>query len=268
MPELSVPLSSTANPNVSSTDALVEHLRLTAFVHSDERLNAESWWSDLAGRQPDQRTSRPASGELQDSGQLEDNLLSLSIHMGRVDWLLTPNQAPQPQAFVTQIQSVGIFPDKFAEFADLMGRWLNESPRIIRLAFGSVVYLPVDSREAGYRRLSALLPSVRVDPTGSEDFLYQVNRPKASALPIPGLRINRLAKWSVAYVQRFRIAFPVLPQQQVKSMLGDRRHACRIELDISTPANLSQALPNDQLVGLFHELVSCGSEIVRQGDIA
>jgi hypothetical protein len=255
-------------PNTNdSTEPLVEFLRLTAFLHADERVTEPTWWSDLTGSQPEQRTSKPGRGEFQDAGPIGDTFLSVSLQAGRVDWFLTPGPFEPTLDLVAKINSVGIFPEKFGAFEDLLNRWLTVSPRMVRLAFGAVVFVPVESKEAGYRKLAEYLPGVKIDPDGSEDFLYQINRPRKSINGITGLRMNRLSKWSVAYFQRFRLGIPV-PTQQVQGKPGDRTHACRIELDISTPADASDALPQDRLVHVFRELVDFGSEIAQKGDIA
>jgi hypothetical protein len=261
------PLSSPTilKANGGSTGALVEFLRLTAFLHAEEHPTEPTWWSGLTGSQPEQRTSKPARGEFQETGPVEDASLSLSLQAGRVDWFLTPGPFEPTTNLIAKINSVGTFPEKFGDFVGLMGRWLETSPRIVRLAFGAVVLIPVESKEAGYRKLSEYLTAVRIDADSSEDFLYQINRPRAS-VSNTDLRINRLSKWSVAYFQRFRLGIPA-PSLHAQSEIGDRVHACRIELDISTPAGTSGALPHDRLVDVFRELVNFGSEIAENGDI-
>jgi len=255
-------------PNTSSlsTAPVVEVLRLTVFAHPDERVAEPNWWSDLMGVEPEQRTSKPGRGEFQDAGPMGDAMLSLSVQPGRADWFLTPGQFVPGTELVAEIRSVGVFPDKFGEFVGLMSRWLPSAPRVVRLAFGAVVFVPTESKESGYRMLSGYLPSVKIDPVGSEDLLYQINRPRNS-VSITGLRMNRLSKWSVAYFQRFRVGIPV-PSQGIQGQLGDRVHACRIELDMSTSTDMSDALPADHLNEIFRELVNLASEIAQKGDIA
>jgi hypothetical protein len=248
--------------NGGPTGSLVEFLRLTAFLHPEERPTEPTWWSELTGSQPEQRTSKPARGEFEETGPIGDTSLSVSLQAGRADWFLTPGLFEPTADLTAKINSVGTFPDKFEDFVSLMNRWLAASPRMIRLAFGAVVLIPIESKGAGYRKLSEYLPAVKIDADGSEDLLYQINRPRTS---VTGLRINRLSKWSVAYFQRFRIGIPV---QQAQGILGDRVHACRIELDISTPAESTVDLPHEGLGEVFRELVNFGLEIVQRGDVA
>jgi hypothetical protein len=239
-------------------------LRLTAFLHPDERPTEPAWWSEVTGTQPEQRISKPARGELQDSGLIGTATLSVSLQPGRVDWFISPGPFEPTVDLVVAINSVGPFPEQFREFTSMMGRWLPAAPRIFRMAFGAVVLEQAASKEAGYRKLGEYLRDVTIDATGSEDLLYQINRPRQSRV-IPGLRLNRLSKWSVAYFQRLRVGLAASPAAQPQ--LGDRVYACRTELDISTPAELSDVLPSGNLSELFTELSELGVEIVNRGDI-
>ncbi len=249
----------------SSQTRLVEHLRLTAFLHPDERPTEPAWWSEVTGAQPEQRISKPARGELQDSGLIGTATLSVSLQPGRVDWFISPGPLEATIDLVAAINSVGPFPDQFGEFTSMMERWLGSAPRVLRMAFGAVVLEQVPSKEAGYRKLAEYLRGVNIDPTGSEDLLYQINRPRPSR-GMPNLRLNRLSKWSVAYFQKLRVGLAASPA--VQPQLGDRVHACRIELDINTPAEFSEVLPSSNLSQLFRELSDLGAEIVSKGDIA
>jgi hypothetical protein len=244
-------------------DALVESLRLTGFTEQSVRLAETTWWSDVTGAEPQQRMSMPGQGTFQDVGSFGEQALVLSVQAGRIDWFLTPPAVAGVQA---GIRSAGVFPAAFSAFLEPMLRWFRVSPPLIRLAFGAVVLVPVESKENGYRRLSEFLPTVRIDPTGSEDFLYQINRPRNSR-ELQGLRLNRLSKWSVALFQGFQIGIPTGLPQPVVSRLGERAFACRVELDISTAADHSGILPPQSLGEILRTLVNLGSEIVLRGDV-
>jgi hypothetical protein len=148
-----------------------------------------------------------------------------------------------------------------------MLRWLADPPPITRLAFGAALLDPVEDKLTGYRRLSEFLPAVQIDAEGSEDFFYQINRPRKSNLPIKGLRINRLSKWSVALIQSFRLTMIPTSPVGVQNFPGDKCHVCRVELDISTPADFQDELPREKLADIFRELAELGSEISLRGDI-
>jgi hypothetical protein len=248
------------------TTLLTESLRLTAFLAPNAPLGEPTWWSDLTGNQPETKTSKPALNELQAVGTFQDQTLLLSVQLGRVDWLLTPKAS---QAFEDphQILSIGQFPGALDLFEPLMLRWLAMPVPTIRLAFGAILLEPVETAVAGYRRLAELLPSVRIDPEGSQDFFYQINRPRLSSV-VKGLRLNRLSKWNVVSFQRFQLGVSLPAPQLIQSTSGGKLTACRIEVDVSTPGESADELAQKNRGEVFRELVKVGSEIAIRGDIA
>jgi len=151
-----------------------------------------------------------------------------------------------------------------------MSDWLKDCPSTVRLAYGAVLLEPVENREKGYLRVAEYVPAVKIDPLGSEDFLYQINRPRESTT-VKGMRLNRLSKWSVASFQPVRFSIGI-PQSQPRQPLvyshgGTLAMACRAEFDLSTAAGIQQELPHDMLPRIFNELVALGSEIAQYGDM-
>ena len=245
---------------------LVESVRLTAFVEPSLQLGEPTWWADLTGIEPEQRVSKPSRRELQETGAFGEQSLVLSIQPGRVDWFLTPSSPETPADISGELRSTGPFPQVFGTFMVPMLRWLKNAPALNRLAFGAVLLEPVDDKQAGYKRLSEYLPTVQIDAAGSEDFLYQINRPRKSNLGIDGLRVNRLSKWSVAFYQHVKFGIPAGPEPAF-SYAGSRMLACRIELDISTPPVLPGELPRERLDEIFREMVNFAAEIGEHGDL-
>ncbi len=105
---------------------------------------------------------------------------------------------------------------------------------------------------------------VVIDPDGSSDLFYQINRPRPSATPIEGLRINRLTKWSVQIAQRLTVTLG--PDGVVARTIGEEQ-ACRLELDINTAPTFSGMLPVEHLEQLLREMIDLGREIAQQGDV-
>jgi len=237
------------------TEWLAETLRLTAFPSPATEITKPSWWEDLVGELPENRISQPRKGGQQDEGPFEGGKLTLGIQLDRIDWLFT---AADDQV------SIGSFPESLEPFLRLMLRWFELCPPVQRLAFGAVLILPVTDRNIGYRQISAYLPSVQVDPEGSSDLSYQINRPRNSTSGVTGLRINRLTRWSVSMRRRAELSFR---PASVGYFLGSESHACRLELDINTAPDFQGELPTQQLPRIFQELVDLGKEIVREGDI-
>ena len=149
-------------------------------------------------------------------------------------------------------------------FTRVVGDWLRVSPTATRLAFGAALFIRVNDLASAYKELSRFLPNVNLGGTDSPDFLYQVNRPRTSTLPI-SVRINRLAKWSV--MQGGTISIGIGSGGGPMSASASPELACRLELDINTAAESVRPIPLDQTRPLFDELMALGSAIANSGDI-
>lgn len=149
-------------------------------------------------------------------------------------------------------------------FAVYANRWLAALPPLSRLAFGAVLTRSVSSRAEGYQALNELLPAVDVDADGSEDFRYQVNRPREVVVGQESVRVNRLTKWSVRRTQVFAgdAASPATPRS-----LEDDYHVV-LELDVNTAPG-STAILNTAATAtkVFASLVELGVEISEKGDV-
>lgn len=241
-----------------------ETLRLTAFPSPAAQNTEAAWWTELVGEPPETSTSQPKKGERKEEGQFEGGKLRLRLQPARIDWLfLTIYELERgPEDFA----SIGPFPKVLDTFLRLMFKWfdLETCPPLRRLAFGATLYQPVDDRKAGYHQISAYLPYVKLDPEGSSDFTYQINRPRDSTSGISGLTINRLSKWSVGTVQAMQFS---LRGTSASYSLGGEYSACRLELDVNTKPDFQGDLTREQLPKVFKELVDLGVEIATQGDI-
>jgi hypothetical protein len=258
------------NENKMVANWQVESLRLSAFLAPSVRVKDENWWARITGSEAETKTIKTTRGEIAEAGTFEDNLLSLSVQPGRVDWFLTPHQSKIENSEI-HIKSVGRFPNVLDGFIRGMEQWLSISPAVVRLAYGAVLLEPVDTKEVGYRRLSEYLKTMRVDEA-SQDFFFQINRPRRRGQKRDGLLLNRLSKWSVASFQPFSMAValgspPVFSSTLVHLPTDSVTYAVRLELDLSTPPQYQEELVHDELPSIFRELVNLGSEIANQGDI-
>lgn len=238
-----------------------EGLRLTCFLAGAAKVAEPAWWSDLVGSPPESRTSRPALGELTESGPFEGANLRLSVAPGRVDWQLIPIE--KQAQLDTEIPTIGSYFDTVERFTATMKKWLPSSPAILRLAFGAVLHRVVKDRKEGYQQFQPLLHYIKLDPESS-DFLYQINRRRLSSSGIPNLNINRLSKWAVMSLGRVILLQGgelIHPQVQTTAI------ACRLELDINTQSDLKEELPKEKVNDVFDELVTMGIEIAKEGDI-
>ena len=240
-------------------------LRLTAFPSPSAQIIRPTWWRELMGDEPESSISQPRKGGLQEEGVYENGKLVLVFEPTRIHWLYTPMDDEKQQA--KDFLTIGPLRDALSTFIPLMNRWfeLETCPSVQRLALGAIVLQPVQDLQTGYQQLMQYLNSVQFDVDNSSDFLYQINRRRDSTV-VPGLRINRLSKWSVAAMQRQMISMQIasVPTRHEVSPLY---FACRLELDINTVPEFQHEFDRGMLSPILQELADLGLEIVNQGDI-
>jgi hypothetical protein len=255
-------IETTALPPVDSWH--VGSTRVTAFTAEPTRAEGLSWWIDLVGYPPETVASRPRAGLHQEEGEFEGRRLSLQVQPERIDWNLAP-VVKITEEEPASLPLAGPFPEVLGSLLKIATRWLPVAPPITRLAFGAVLAQPVEDRRTGYVQIAKYLHSLTLDPDGSSDFLYQINRPRPSKVGVEGLRVNRLSKWSVLLFQRFSVTLGKTAITTVGLASGDS--ACRLEVDINTAPEFEGVLPVDRLSAILQELVDLGREIAEKGDI-
>ena len=245
-------------------DWKAEGLRVTTF-HDVGVIakGVEQLWEAITREKPEQLTSRPREGLTVAEGPYGGNTLQCIYRADRVDWNLQP-VTPPPNIPIEGFMSMGLFPGVLPSFLDVARKWLEESPPVTRLAFGSLLLIETEDLPDAYRRLGALLPAVRLDADGSSDFFYQINRRRISASD-PRILVNRLSKWSV--MQGGAVALAVVGNAVPQLSRSPDYFACRLELDINSAGPLSSSMPEAGVTQLFEEFVSLGKEIAQKGDI-
>jgi len=246
-------------------DWQVQSLRLTAFPAPEKLPEAASWWRDLVGTDPELRESRPKSGELVEEGPFGKGRLILRIQPDRTHWVYTVAGSPEEPA--SPLQTIGPYIDVQKAFIPLVEKWMSRPTIVARLGFGAVMVLPATSRQDGYKKLGSYLPALKLDPDGSSDFSYSINRPRPSRTGLPDLQINRLMKFSVAAWKMLRLSVShgkvlVAPD----SLAEPDAIACVLECDINTSAEHPGEIPGPNLIEVFRELVDLGGEIATKGD--
>jgi hypothetical protein len=201
---------------------------------------------------------------LREEGPFLSGRLVLAVEPLRADWVL----AGDMQAVLDSgsFDALPRFISNSSAFFTLAKRWIALGVPVARLALAAVLLMPANNREEGYRRLSSYLPYLRIDPSGSSDLVYQINRRRASSA-IQGIEINRLSKWPLASVQSARFHLgpipSVIPPIQT---VGENLTACRLELDINTDPESSAALRPETIEPLVDELIQLAFEISEDGD--
>lgn len=241
-----------------------ESLRMTAFYNPQNKVSASSWWNEIVGGEPETRIFRPKEGIQREDGPFGQGKLILTVEPVRIDWshIIVSDRESQAGG----IPTLGSFPDSLDKFIPLMKQWfeLETCPPVQRLAFGAILLQPVENLQVGYRQLSLYLQRyVQLDPEGSSDFLYSINRSRDSACGVEGLRINRLSKWSVASLKSFGLS---IPPTSLMYFPGPEQFACRLELDINTVPDFPGEFSQEELPKIFQELVDFGKEIAEKGD--
>ena len=248
----------------NSSQWQVESVRCTVFPDRSESFDPTNWWVDVLDEQPDQVTTQPIEGKFKAQGAERGGALELSVQPLRIQWTLQPNP-PDMQGETWEIPNVGGI-ERVSEFVAIVTRWLPIAPILSRLAFGAVLLDVVDDRKTGYDRLDRMLPNVDVDSSAMRDFLYQVNRRRASKV-ISGIQVNRLTKWSVATISPMSIQIDG-SQQTIQRKLAEPIEALRLEVDINNVPSPDYIFSSDDAVRLFEELTAMGLEISEIGDAA
>ena len=239
-------------------------IRFTGFTKPSIDAEEVAWWETIVGEKPDSRTSHPKSGEFREEGEFETGVLTLNIQPLRIDWHLRSKQKERPDG---DFETLGEFQKILESFLKLMRKWFSiDHPDLIRIAFGETLLLPVENRQTGYKRISDILPNIKIDPENSSDFLYQINRPRQSTLGIPELKINRLCKWAV-FVSRYALINFDPKTYPTEKVISPEIYSCRLEQDINTNADFNGIIPKDKHLEVFEELVENGKQIVNEGDI-
>ena len=245
-------------------DWKAESLRVTTFHNVGVITKGiEQLWEAVTREKPEQLTSRPREGLTVAEGPYGGNRLQCIYRPDRVDWNLRP-VTPPPNVPIEGFMSMGPFQGILPAFLDVVRKWLGESPPVTRLAFGSLLLIETGNMPDANRRLSALLPDVRLDADRSSDFLYQINRRRISASD-PEILVNRLSKWSVMHGGA--VALAVIGDTGPHLSRSPDYFACRLELDINSAGPLSSSMLESGVAQLFEEFVSLGKEIAEKGDI-
>jgi hypothetical protein len=239
-----------------------ELLRFTAFSPPSVTFEVRPLWEQLAGRAPEEVTERPQEGFRQEVGACGENHLFVIQQPSRLDIIVGVHPARTAALVESRLISMGEYDRAASEHTAIVHRWLASGPALGRIAYGPVLIHKVPDKEEGYRALQNMLPRLPIDdPASSQDFFWQINRPRASTV-IQELRVNRLSKWTVIRVQRVNVAVDV-GRSDVRRL--PELAAVRLEIDLSTEP--VRPLPSEDLPRLFDEMRALALEIMERGDV-
>jgi hypothetical protein len=263
--EMGGPMSE-ISPSRAPIDAWqANHVRLTFFATPDALpLRPNGWWEALVGAPPERIEDMPKLGRHLEEGPFLDGSLTLSIEMNRINWVLNSPITIDPEGGVKGVPSAGSFPAVRDAFLGQVLRWMPSAPSCHRLAFGAGLFLPVRSREEGYRSLAAYLPFAP-DPETSFELKYQINRPRRSRLQ-PELKINRLQTWAVIFLRTSLTTQDEQGRISTPEIFLDEKWSIALDLDVNTDAGLLDQLPVERVVPLAGELADLATELAIEGD--
>jgi hypothetical protein len=245
-------------PTSNAIDWQIESIRGTAFV--DGQLNPamlETWIGEVSENSPSKvnKTSSSFVGISRSSlGFLRTNW-----NADRLDVILSSEEPKQgqPIAPISDISSL------FERFVDRIPE-IGELVPVDRIALGLVLVFQVPSEAKG---LEILLPSMLSGinlPSSARDFLYRVNFPCESQIH-SGLRLNRLATWSVSKTQVIHIQINQ-DGSQVQQTISESPFAVRLELDINTDNEVRLGADSSKLLALLKEMEIIAVDIAKGGE--
>lgn len=241
----------------------VAALRLTTFLGPETELDTSvSWWEKVTNKSPELQNNNIKLHQKSEKGIFNDITLSFDLTLGRVDWQVTGLPIDQPT--INSASDFQPISNLLPILSEVASRWLTVAPPVMRLAFGAQLGIPVADRTSGYQLLSKYLSTVAIDPEGSSDFSFQINRPRRSLIT-PDLKINRLSKWSVLIFTTTSLLLQ--NDNPVSSQRSSSFNSCFLDMDINTSATNTKEFSQDQSKAYFIELRDLGLEIAKSGDI-
>jgi hypothetical protein len=238
----------------------LQNARLTVFVTPDTVV-ASTLWQDTVGEEPENSVFQRATSTRIETGPFADGTLSVQIQPMRIDWGQEP-AGLGPELGLPRV--LGPFPAAAEPLLQLGRRWATSGkfPSATRLALGFVLISRTASRREGYQELSQFIDGVPGTPDAT-DFLYQVNRPRASRAGIEDVQVNRLSKWSVGGYRFFTVA-PGTPNPVSNPM--PLLYHLRLELDISTSVIFQGVILGERVEAVIDDLLAAALEVCEHGN--
>jgi hypothetical protein len=203
-----------------------------------------------------------SKGETIEQGAALGHWLVVQTGRSRLDFYHVPDPGSEDAHF----GDIGEAREAADRVINFVAPWMRRScPDIGRLALGLTARSPVPDVRTGYQILGSMLP-VRIDPDGSSDFSYQINRPR-DLISVPGMRVNRLSQWGVIQIGQLMADLTIRDGgASGEFQSGRSQHWCQAVLDINT-APSEQAIPRDKVPDVLAEFLGLALEIVEKGDI-
>ncbi len=202
------------------------------------------WWNVVAGTPPVKVVENPLEGSVEVLGAYAEAPLHMKAQRDRLD--ITRLLAP-PNA---EVDTFPHLDEVIPSFVEATARWLDwdARPPLLRLGLGATSIRVFSDRDACRSALDGYLPTVDMQRTALENFMFQVNR-QCGSEAMPDLTINRVGRWESAW----RTA----PN-------GAPWYGIELELDLNTEAD--RADPLDNPAALLSELAGQAVRLATEGD--
>jgi hypothetical protein len=239
----------------------VGSVRITAFSTEQTDLRSVDWWSTVAGAPSEMKNIQTAIGQMIEQGTIGDRHLRLQVQVGRIDWILIPKDEPQSENFPL----LGDFEKVSVQFRQLMSGWLAYPPRINRLAFGAVLYVPKPCVAEAAEVISKVLPYVNIQWSEVRDFVFQVNRPRPCVTYSEVREINRLNKWQTVVLKKMIAILPTETSGLSGPVTTSEQVAAYWEVDINTApfTDSRKEIPRELALPLIDELIQNGTTMLK-----
>jgi hypothetical protein len=237
---------------------MAETLRVTAFAMPGTTLTPRRW-SDVFGAEPDQVLRQPAMPSVE-GGLREEARWSIHHQPDRIDIVVSPEM---PAAVPSDLLNIGDFEARTGPLLDAAENTFDPKATVQRLAFGAILFMPVETIREGFRAIQTIVPQLQRVPENATDLLFQLNVPIVIDEPVAQLLVNRLVKWQVAGIQL--LGMVTGPGTSFQLTRTGVRPVVRLELDINTSPERAVAFPGDKLGALVRQLGDIAKKLAKSG---
>ena len=234
----------------------------------DQVPSVGEWAREKYGKELDLIQSNPKDGSDRVFKRLSNGLLTIIGTLGRTDFIIEQAQEIEDISGNGQIASrpwanvsIGSYVEVVESAADPAKEWITKGVPVYRLAVGARLLLPGPGLYEVYQSLSRHIQGIPLDNVSSPDFVFRINRGRASQND-ENIFINRLAAWSIGQGQ-----IVTIPTGGGQPNASSIQFALHLELDINTRTTQDDNIPPGLSLVLLGELITLGSEIAQEGDV-
>lgn len=233
-------------------------LQLIAFPRDPMAGMNQEWFEAVTGVSP---VTEKSKTRREDRAEVEGRTWMLVSEVGKINWFQTSVLDTEN---AQQIPTMGDFGEALESFIRRLSVWWPTSPPLWRVGLAGKLVIPTRDREHSYELLGHYLrETVKLDPKGSSDFLYRINRP-CDSVALPGRQINRIVTWNAMKLEMHMGSSALPPGQPA---LKSEFHGCGADLDINTSQEVQDEIHTDRIPALLKEMSELALQIADKGDV-